>query len=164
MKTIAELTPKQFTDLLTGFYAHPENRKKMTDDEVKDLAIRLNKKINVPIISETGEEKILIKIILRLDNFLYDHLPNEFYDLVRSSDKGIDKEEAKRLVVRLTRIANEKIDIPYIPEKAEHIAIKFVIGIIVRAARKKFDFDGVRADSDDFVIPDTDDDIEALAG
>ena len=35
MKTIAELTPEQFTNLLAGFYAQPEKRKKMTDDEVK---------------------------------------------------------------------------------------------------------------------------------
>ena len=116
MAKVAELTTDQFTELLSDFYAVPEKRSKMSLDEIKELATRLNKKINVPIINETGEEKILIKIVLKIDNFLYDNLPNEFYDLIRSTDKGIDDREAKRLVRRLTRMANEKIDIPYIPE------------------------------------------------
>ncbi len=116
MTTVAELTTDQFKELLKDFYAEPIKRNKMTEEEIKDLAQRLNKKINVPIINETGEEKILIKIILQIDTFLYDHLPNEFYDLIRSSDKGIDDNEAKRLVRRLTRLANEKIDIRIYPK------------------------------------------------
>lgn len=160
--TVAELTPKQFTDLLSEFYAEPKKRNKMTEEEIRDLAQRLNRKINVPIINETGEEKILIKIILKIDTFLYDHLPNEFYDLIRSTKVGIEDKEAKRLIRRLTRLANEKIDIPYLPEVAEHFAIKFVIGIVVRSARKKLNFENVRRDSDQLVIPDSDDDIEML--
>ena len=84
VKTVAELTTEEFEGLLHEFYAPPEKRYKMTTEEIKDLAQRLNKKINVPIINETGEEKILIKVILKIDGFLYDHLPNEFYDLIRS--------------------------------------------------------------------------------
>ncbi len=160
--TVAELTTDQFKELLNDFYAEPIKRNKMTEEEIKDLAQRLNKKINVPLINETGEEKILIKIILKIDNFLYDHLPNEFYDIIRSVDKGIDNQEAKRLVRRLTRIANDKIDIPFLPEVAEHFAIRFVIGMVVKAARKKINFDMVRADSDNIRISDTDDDIESL--
>ena len=162
MTTVAELTTDQFKDLLAEYYAEPEKRSKMTQEEIKDLAQRLNRKVNVPIIKETGEEKILIKIILKIDNFLYDNLPNEFYDLIRSADKGIDNREARRLVRRLTKLANEKIDIPYLPEIAEHIAIKFVIGIVVKAAQKSMRFDTVRSESDSIVIPETDDDIELL--
>jgi len=162
MTTVAELSTEQFTDLLKDFYAPPEKRSKMTPEEIKDLAQHLNKKINVPIINETGEEKILIKVILKIDNFLYDHLPNEFYDLIRSSDQGIDDKEARRLVRRLTRLANEKVDIPYLPEKAEYIALKFVIGMVVKAARKKLNFEKVRAESEKFIIPESDDDIEML--
>src|SRR5680860_562093 len=110
MNTVANLTTDQFKELLTDFYAVPEKRSKLTTEEIKELAQRLNRKINVPIINETKEEKILIKIILTIDNFLYDNLPNEFYDLVRSTDNGIDNREAKRLVRRLTKLANDKID------------------------------------------------------
>jgi flagellar basal body rod protein FlgF len=162
MSKLADLTTEDFRAILNDFYAVPEKRNKMTQEEVIDMAKRLNAKINVPLIDETGEEKILVKIILKIDTFLYDHLPNEFYDLVRSPDKGIDEKEAKRLVRRLTRLANDKIDIPYLPEAAEHIAINFVIGLIVRAARKAFSFAQVRADSEKMVFTDSSDDVENL--
>lgn len=162
VKKVAELTTQEFEKLLGEFYAEPKNRSKMTPEEIKDLAERLNRKINVPIINETGEEKILIKIILKIDNFLYDHLPNEFYDLVRSCDHGIDNKEAKRLIRRLTRCANNKIDIPYLPEPVEHFAFRFVIGIIVKASMKKHDFETVRSNSDALNVPDNDEEIESM--
>ncbi len=162
MRTVAELTTDDFKNLLSEFYAVPEKRSKMTEDEIKDLAQRLNKKIDVPLIKETGEEKILIKIILKIDNFLYDNLPNEFYELVRDVDRGIDKKEARRLVRRLTKLANDKIDIPYLPEVAEYVAIKFIIGIIIKSARKYKDFNAVREESDNIQIPESDDDIDLL--
>lgn len=160
--TIGELTTEEFEQLLEEFYAEPKKRSKMTSEEIKDLAERLNRKINVPIINETGEEKILIKIILKIDNFLYDHLPNEFYDLVRSTDRGIDKKEAKRLIRRLTKCANNKIDIPYLPEPVEHFAFRFVIGIIVKSSLKTLNLEKVRAESDNLNVPETDEDIESM--
>lgn len=162
MPKLAELTTEQFEGLLTDFYAEPAKRHKMTEAEIVDLAQRLNEKINVPIIDENREEQIFIKIILKIDTFLYDHLPNEFYDVIRSTDRGIDKKEAKRLVRRLTKIANDKIDIPYIPEIAEQFALKFVIGIVVKAAQKHLSFEKVRAKSAELVIPESNDDLDAL--
>ncbi len=162
MSKLNELTTDEFKSLLNDFYAEPIRRNKMTEEEIVDLAQRLNDRINVPIINETKEEKIFIKIILKIDNFLYDNLPNEFYDLIRSSDKGIDEKEAKRLVRRLTRMANDKVDIPYLPEFAEKFAIKFVIGMVVRSARKKLNFDDERKNSRELVIPDSDEEVESL--
>ncbi len=162
MAKLSELTTEEFQLLLKEFYAEPIHRTKMTQEEVIDLAKRLNERINVPIIDETGEEKIMVKVILKIDTFLYDNLPNEFYDLIRSTDKGIDEKEAKRLVRRLTKMANDKIDIPYIPEFAERFALKFVIGIVVKAARKKFSFAKLRANAKSFVVPESDKDVESL--
>lgn len=101
--------------------------------------MRLNEKIDIPLIGETDEEKILIKIVLTVDQFLYNHLPNELYDLLGALDNGIDDEEAKRMVVRLSKLANEKIDIPYIPEWAEYVAFRFIISIIINASRRQWD-------------------------
>lgn len=155
MPTLNELTVDQFRALMGEFFATPEKRQKMTHDEITELAHRLNQKINVPIITETGEEKILIKIILTIDTFLYDHLPNEFYDLVRSMDKGIDDGEAERLIIRLSKLANEKIDLPYLPEAAEYIAIRFVIAAIINAARKNLKFTEAAEKVEALAIPDT---------
>lgn len=162
MAKLSELTTEEFQLLLKEFYAEPIQRTKMTQEEVIDLAKRLNERINVPIINETGEEKIMVKVILKIDTFLYDNLPNEFYDLIRSTDKGIDEKEAKRLVRRLTKMANDKIDIPYIPEFAERFALKFVIGLVVKAARKKFSFAKLRANAKNFVVPESDKEVESL--
>lgn len=140
MPKIVDLTDEQFKQLLDEYYAPPGKRSKMTHDEVKALAERLNDLINVPIIGETTEEKILIKVVLKVDGFLYDSLPNEIYGLVRSVDKGLSDDEATRLISRLSGLANQKIDIPYLPESAEFIAIRFVIGVIINAARKGWDF------------------------
>ncbi len=152
MPTINELTEEQFKDLLDEYFAPPERRTKMSENEVKALARRLNEKINVPLIGETREEKILIKIVLKVDRFLYDYLPNEIYDLVRSLDRGIDEDEAKRLITRLSILANDKIDIPYIPEAAEYVAIRFIIGVVINAARKQWDFDKARNADDEALI------------
>ncbi|WP_406828361.1 hypothetical protein [Microbulbifer sp. ARAS458-1] len=141
MKTINELTETQFKELLDDYFAPPEKRQKMTEEEIRELAVRLNDKVDVPLVWETAEEKILIKVVLKVDTFLYDNLPNEIYDLVRSLDKGITESEASRLINRLSVLANKKIEIPYIPEAAEYIAIRFVIGVIINAARKEWNFE-----------------------
>lgn len=155
MTTINDLTPTQFTVLLDDYFAPPEQRSKMTREEIIDLAKQLNKKINVPLIRETGEEKILIKIVLKIDRFLYDNLPNELYELIRDLDKGISDKEAKRLIKRLSKLANKKIDIPYIPERLEYIAIRFVIGIIINSARKDWDISKSNKEGATVEIPDS---------
>jgi hypothetical protein len=162
MSKLSELTNDDFKLLLDDFFAEPAKRNQMTEEEIIDLAKRLNERINVPLVKETNEEKILIKVILKIDTFLYDNMPNEFYDLIRSTDNGIDEKEARRLVRRLTKMANNKIDIPYLPEFAERFAIKFVIGLIIKAARKNHNFEKVRAESKDFVVPESDKDIEMM--
>ena len=154
MVTINELTEEQFKVLLDEYFAPAENRSKMSEGEIVDLAKRLNKKINVPIINETGEEKILIKIVIKVDRFLYDYLPNEFYDLVRSIDKGINDDEAKRLIKRLSKLANKEIDIPYVPEPMEYIAIRLIIGVIINAARKQWDLQIAKENALAMNIPD----------
>lgn len=166
MGTIKEMTPTEFTNLLNEYFAPPDKRSKMSIEEIQDLAARLNQKINVPLISETGEEQILIKVILQVDRFLYDNLPNEVYDLARSMDRGISKKEARRLARRLSRLANDKIDIPYLPEQAEYVAIRFVIGIIINAAREAWDMDKAKAKAGVVNLPDSkdasDDELDAM--
>lgn len=161
-RTLAELTTTEFLALFNDFHAEAPKRSKMTEEEIKDLAVRLNEKIDVPFIKETGEEQILVKIIFKIDTFLYDNLPNEFYDIIRSSDRGISNKEAKRLVRRLTKLANDKIDIPYLPEVAEKIAIKFVIGLVIRAAREKLNFKEVIDHSSEIVVPESEEDMDSM--
>lgn len=163
MRTIKDLTVDEFRILLEQYFQKPNKGQQMSMAEVRDLAQKLNKKINVPIINETKEEKILIKVILKIDQFLYNNLPDEFYDLVRSFDQGIDDMEAKRLIVRLSKMANSYIDIPYIPESAEYIAIRFVMGVIINAARKFWDIDKAKLHMENTIIPEAEDQSGQIA-
>ena len=158
-KKITELNNADFNTLADDFYAEPKLRNKLTEDEVKMLAEKLNNKINIPIIGETGEEKICVKIILKIDNFLYDNLPNEFYDLIRAADKGIDEEEAKMMVTRLTKLANEKINLPFLPEKTEETIFRFIIGLIVKSAKKNTNIEIVSKEAEKIDIPENDEDL-----
>lgn len=137
METIKELTVEQFKGVLKECIAEAKKPSKLTDDEIKVLVQKLNKKIDLPLVSEVGEERILTKIVTKIDNYLSENLPDEFYDLLRDSEKGISDKEAKELIDRLSKIANKQIDIPYLPEAGEGIAIKLVIKIIVESARKQ---------------------------
>lgn len=147
-KKISELNSNDFNSLVGDFYAEPKLRNKLTEDEVKALAERINGKVNIPIIGETGEEKILIKIILKIDNFMYENLPNEFYDLIRAADKGIDEGEAKMIAGRLTKLANEKINLPFLSETAEEKILGHVIEMIMSSATKNQDLNKVLSKPD----------------
>jgi len=160
--TIKDLTKDEFTHLLNEYFAPDKKRSKMSNEEIKDLAIRLNKKINVPFIREKKEEVILIKIVIKIDRFLYDNLPNELYDLVRSIDKGIDDDEAERLIKRLSHLANRHINIAYIPENMEYIAIRFIIGIVINAARNAWDLTRAKEAMEHTEIPNSDDELSTL--
>lgn len=137
METIKELTVEQFKGVIKECIEEANKKSNLTDYEIKELVKRLNEKINLPLISEVGEEKILTKIVVKIDNYLSENLPDEFYDLLRDSNKGITDTEAQELIDRLSKIANKEINIPYLPEAVERIAIKFVIKIIVESARKQ---------------------------
>jgi hypothetical protein len=142
-KKISEMNNNDFNSLVNDFYAEPKLRNKLTEDEVKALAERINGKVNIPVIGESGEEKILIKIILKIDNFMYDNLPNEFYDLIRAADKGIGEEEAKMISARLTKLANEKINLPFLSETAEEKILGYGIEMIMNSATKNQDLNKV---------------------
>jgi hypothetical protein len=74
---------------------------------------------------------------------MYDNLPNEFYDLIRAADKGIDEEEAKMISARLTKLANEKINLPFLSETAEEKILGYVIEMIMNSATKNQDLNKV---------------------
>lgn len=129
------ITEAQFKQMVADFNAKDERRQRMTQSEIETLASKVNKEIDIPIISEKKEGKILLKIILKVDRFLYDNLPNELYDLIRSLDDGISEKEAKTLVKRLAKLANKNIDIPYIPEPLEYVLFNLIISLVINAMR-----------------------------
>lgn len=66
-KKLHELSFDDYEDILNNYYTSPINRINLSFEEIKEFSKRLNEKIRVPLIEATGEEKILIKIILKIE-------------------------------------------------------------------------------------------------
>jgi uncharacterized protein YfkK (UPF0435 family) len=152
--------------ILDEYFALPEKRQRMSPEEIETIANALNEKIDIPLINEKTEARILIKIVLEVDNFFYNNLPNELYDLIRSLPEGIDDDEAKNLIKRLSKLANEKIDFPYLTEQMEYTAIRFIVAIVINAMRNKLNVVLASKKLKNIAIPDgadaSDSDLEKL--
>jgi len=108
----------------------------LSNEEVEYLATRLNGNIDIPFIGEGREQTILVKIVKKMDRFLYDALPNELYGLIKDSTDGINDEEADQMTKVLSSRANKSIDIKYLPEWVEQEIFEFLLKLIVNAMRK----------------------------
>lgn len=157
-----ELSKVEFDKIVHDFYARQNERQKLSQEESQKIASKLNGSIDVPFKGEKWEQKVLVKLVVKVDNFLYDHLPNELYDLIRSMDEGINDEEAVRLTRSLAKLANKKLDIKYVPEIAEFGILSFVIGWIVNAMRKQWTFDKVEQQAETLRLAEREDDLESL--
>ncbi len=110
----------------------------LSPEEVKTLAAKLNEHINIPFLGEEKEAVVLIKIIKLVDTFLHSVLPEEVYELVKSTTDGISKEEAITIKKRLTAWINKSVNIPYLPEGIEEAVFGILVGLFVDAMKKGF--------------------------
>lgn len=107
----------------------------LTKKEVEKIATRLNKKIDIPVIDEKIEQKIFVKIVKKLDRYLYGVLPNEIYGLIRLADQGITEKEEQVLKDRLPTLLNKHINIPIIGEHAEREIISLFLDTVLEALK-----------------------------
>ena len=126
------LSEKQLTEISTD----QKGTSMLTNEQVLKIANLVNKKINLPLLNEKKEEKVFFKLVQLIDTKLYEELPNEYYELIKTVDEGISNEEAELISKRLSKKVNKKVNIPILTEKMEGKFIKMVIGIIVEAMQK----------------------------
>jgi len=119
-------------DHLAGIANDMDNQEEMlTDAEINALAQKVNKKINLPFLSEEKELVVFAKLIKWIDRELYKILPNEYYELIHDASDGLTSQEATDLEIRLTPLINNTINIPILSEKLEAKLISLVlIGIM----------------------------------
>jgi ribosomal protein S13 len=110
----------------------------LSDEQVNAIAEMVNNAVNLPLLGEKTEFVVFAKIVRMLDSKLYELLPNEYYELINDASNGITEEEAAKMEERLTKLLNEKVNIPFISERKEEILIGIVIGQIIRAMVKGF--------------------------
>ncbi|UTW61903.1 hypothetical protein KFE98_18095 [bacterium SCSIO 12741] len=118
-----------------------EGTQMLKPNEVEAIAARINERRNLPFLSEEKEFIVYVKIVRRLDQLLYENLPNEIYSSIRYSENGLDPQERKRMIKSLTRYINKQIDIPYLNEMMEKFIIRAFLSIIVNALLKNKNLD-----------------------
>lgn len=110
----------------------------LSEEEIEHLATELNKTFDIPFIPEGAEQTILAKLVRKTDRYLYSILPNEVYELIKSSEEGLSEEDAKELLEVLTTRANGRFDLPYLPEAVEQAIFKYLSKVIVKSMRKGY--------------------------
>ncbi|KXJ50298.1 hypothetical protein WNY58_06310 [Neptuniibacter pectenicola] len=154
------LKDDQYNALTKAYFAKRSQRKLLNKTESIQIAERLNEKVSLPFLSEQKEHAVLVKIIIKIDNYLYEHLPNEIYELIHNIDEGFDDSEAAQLAARLSKQAHDDISLPFLTSHVEYYSITFVLTLIINAMREGSDLEHAinvtqhpRMMCDDFPFP-----------
>lgn len=127
------ITEKAFSEIEKDMN---EQTTMLSNEQINALAKEANDFINLPVIGEKLELIILAKVIRLIDKKLYQLLPNEYYKLINNMHDGLSAEEAAMMEIRLTKVLNQNINIPFISEKNEADLIGFVLSQIIKAMLK----------------------------
>ena len=131
-------------DHLAGIANDMDKQEEMlTEAEINALAQKINKKINLPFLSEEKELIVFAKLVKWIDRELYKVLPNEYYSLIHDVSDGLNSQEATDLEIRLTPLINNAINIPILSEKLEAKLISLVLSGIMGAMVKGSKLDEV---------------------
>ena len=111
----------------------------LSEAQINYIADKLNKKIDIPIVGEKFEKKLIIKGLDKVNKELEDHLPPEWAQLLDDVSDGIEPGSPADLAgikKNLVDFLNKKINIPIIGEKAEGKLLSAAIDIIFDALQK----------------------------
>lgn len=159
--TPISLSDDQFNGLKKAFFAKKGARHLLTKPETLRIAERLNEKVSLPFLSEAKEQAVLVKMVLKIDNTLYETLPNEIYELIHNIDEGFDDSEAAQLAARLSKQCHTTTRFPFLADHIEYYSVTFVLTLLINAMREGSDIEHAikvtkhpRMMADDFPYPD----------
>ncbi len=147
------LTDQQLQAVLTAINETEIVRQRLSEEQIASIAEKLNQRIDIPFMKERKESKILTNIVRKVDSFLCEALPDEIYQLYQNSQDGLTDDEAKELAARISELATNVIDIPYLPRILEYKAINFIVGVIVNGMRKDWDIEKAKEEVEKMIIP-----------
>lgn len=139
--TAISLSDAQHEKMVKEFFAKKSARQLLSKEETVAIAQRLNEKVSLPFLSETKEHLVLLKIVLKVDNYFYETLPNEIYHLIYDLDEGFDESEAAQLAARLNKLAHEEIKLPFLTDHQEYYSVAFVLSLLINAMREGSDLE-----------------------
>jgi hypothetical protein len=155
------LTDNQYNALVKEYFAKRGQRQLLNKDKSIDIAQRLNETVSLPFLNEQKEHAVLLKIVLKVDHYLYENLPNEIYELIHNMDEGFDDSEAAQLAARLSKQAQNDISLPFLTAHVEYYSITFILTLLINAMREGSDIEHAikvtkhpRMMGDDFPFPD----------
>ena len=111
----------------------------LSQAQINYIADKLNKKIDIPIVGERFEKKLIVKGLNKINEELEDHLPPDWADLLDDISDGIEPgspADLESIKKNLVEFLNKKINIPIIGEKAEAKLFAAAIEIIFEALQK----------------------------
>jgi len=111
----------------------------LTQEQVVWITIKVNEKVNLPVLGEEAEALIITAAVDKIDKLLDRELPPKFKDFLNNTSMGIQPGSPADLKVMkegLVTYVCGQVRIPVVGEKAERKLITEVIEIIVEALQK----------------------------
>jgi hypothetical protein len=133
MAVTITLTDKQIKEVMAGAHKKIEP---LTKEEIEKIAGKLAEKVgNAPFFGDKEQKYFFTFVVEKLDDFLYNELPNEIYGYMRDPEKGLSDEAADKLSESLAEIISKSGVIPVPPFLIEG-SIEFALGIFIDLLRQ----------------------------
>jgi hypothetical protein len=116
----------------------------LTAAQIASIVVIVNKKVDLPIIGEKIEEKLIEPIVESIVKVIEDKLPPKFVEFIQDALKGFDPEDKDALRIlaqNFVRRLNAEVNIPLLSEKQEQQIFEIVVDILFDALQKNKNVD-----------------------
>ena len=111
---------------------------RLSEQEIYEIASRINEKINLPILNEEKEQQLIMNAIRAIDKNVQGLILTEDRRRMMGANP---EDEVKRIVEKLTPAINNSVNIPILTEKQEGkviaLILRGVVKIIVGVSNKR---------------------------
>lgn len=108
----------------------------LTDEQINYIVDKLNDKINLPILGERTEAKIIKGAVSQVLAEVGDRIPKEYLKLIDNVADGIlpsKAEEVEKSKLEIATFLNKKVNIPIIGERKEQTLFEMFVEILFDA-------------------------------
>lgn len=117
----------------------------LTTEQIESIVVKINAKINLPILGEKAEAFVFKMAVKQILKFLENNLPEEWMQLINDATDGLTPQEVDNIVEKLVRYMNAKIDIPLLGEDVEATLFDMVVRLIIEAMTKNKNLESLLA-------------------
>jgi len=117
----------------------------LTTEQIEAIVVKINAKINLPILGEKAEAFVFKMAVKQILKFLENNLPEEWMQLINDATDGLTPQEVDNIVEKLVRYMNAKIDIPLLGEDVEATLFDMVVRLIIEAMTKNKNLESLLA-------------------